>query len=443
MTRAHGGFCIRASAFHTPERGRLEFLPDALIRVSARGTILSVEAGADDDLAPNQPVITLPPGQYLLPGMVDLHVHAPQWPQLGRALDVPLEEWLQRHTFPLEARYADLAFAEAVYGEMIDSLLAHGTTCAAYFGTIHLEATALLAHICLEKGQRALVGKVAMDAPGECPEWYRDADAGEATLGTRRLIERIAAMQPPGNPLVLPAVTPRFLPSCTQELLGQLGALVRERPVHIQTHCAESAWEVAHGQARFGLSDVEVLDGFGLLQPHTILAHGNFLSGADRRKIGTSGAAIAHCPLSNAYFAGRVLPAGAILAEGLHIGLGTDISGGHSPSLFDSARFAVTASRMLAAQGDGEGAITVADAFWMATAGGGEALGLPIGVLRPGFEFDCLAVDTGARSGLTEPLAQPDDTPEGLFEKIVRRAGRANIAKVWVRGREVSRASGA
>ena len=430
------GFTLRASALHTPERGRLEHLPDALIRVSAQGVIEAVEAAGD--VVADGPLITLPQGQYLLPGMVDLHVHAPQWPQLGRALDVPLEEWLQQHTFPLEARYADLAFAQAVYGELIDSLLAHGTTCAAYFGTIHLEATALLAQLCLDKGQRALVGKVAMDAPGECPDYYRDANAGEATTGTRQLIERIAAMQPLGNPLVLPAITPRFLPSCTEELLGNLGALVRERPVHIQTHCAESAWEVAHGRARFGDTDVAVLDGFGLLQPHTLLAHGNFLSGPDRARIGERGAAIAHCPLSNAYFAGRILPAGEILAEGLHIGLGTDISGGHSPSLLESARFAVTASRMLAAQEESAAAISVVEAFWMATAGGGEALGLPIGVLRVGFEFDAIVIDTGGRPGISEPLAHAGDTPEGVFEKIVRRAGRADIRKVWVRGREIS-----
>ena len=425
-------FTLRASAFHTPERGRLEVLPDALIRVSAAGVIEAVEAAGD--ALPDGPVITLPQGQYLLPGMVDLHVHAPQWPQLGRALDVPLEEWLQQHTFPLEARYADLAFAQAVYSELIDTLLAHGTTCAAYFGTIHLEATALLAQICLEKGQRALVGKVAMDAPGECPDYYRDANANAATTGTSQLIERIAAMQPLGNPLVLPAITPRFLPSCTEELLGKLGALVRERVLQIQTHCAESAWEVAHGRARFGDTDVAVLDGFGLLQPHTLLAHGNFLSGPDRARIGERGAAIAHCPLSNAYFAGRILPAGDLLAEGLHIGLGTDISGGHSPSLLDSARFAVTASRMLAAQEEGAAAIGVVEAFWMATAGGGEALGLPIGVLRPRFELDAIVIDTGG----TEPLAHAGDTPEGVFEKIVRRAGRADIRKVWVRGREIS-----
>ncbi len=424
------GFAIRAAAFHTPERGRLEVLADTLIEVSGAGVIERVGPVDADRLAAVETLVTLPRGQYLLPGLVDLHVHAPQWPQLGKALDVPLEEWLQRHTFPLEARYADVDFARTVYGELIDALLAHGTTCAVYFATIHVEATVALAEICLAKGQRALVGKVAMDDPAECPDFYRDAGADEAVRGTRAVIDRIAAMQPEGRPLVLPAITPRFLPSCTGPLLTGLGALARETGAHVQTHVSESDWEVAHGAARFGVTDVAALEGFGLLPKHAILAHGNFLTAEDRASIGRAGAGVAHCPLSNVYFAGEVLPVRTILDEGLRIGLGTDIAGGHSPSMLASARVAVTASRVLDRAVPGS-AIGVADAFWMATAGGGEALGLPIGQFRPGFEFDAIAVDARGltRFGL--------DSPADLFEKIVRRAGRAEIGRVWVRGRDI------
>ena len=424
-------FAIRADAFHTPGRGRLEVLADTLIEVSGDGVIERVgPADAERLAAVADRLTTLPEGRYLLPGLVDLHVHAPQWPQLGKALDVPLEEWLRVHTFPLEARYADIAFARAVYRELVGALLAHGTTTAVYFATIHVEATVALAEICLARGQRALVGKVAMDDRAECPDFYRDIDADEAVRGTRTVIDRIAALQPEGRPLVLPAITPRFLPSCTDALLEGLGALARETGCHVQTHCSESDWEVAHGAARFGRSDVAALDGFGLLPAHAILAHCNFLADADRASIGRAGAAIAHCPLSNVYFAGEVLPARTILDEGLRIGLGTDISGGHSPSMLESARFAVTISRVLDRAAPGS-VIGIADAFWMATAGGGEALGLPIGQFRPGFEFDAIAVDSRA-------FACPaHDSPDDIFEKIVRRAGRAEIAHVWVRGRKV------
>ena len=429
-----GAFAVRANAFHTPERGRLEVLTDTLIEVSGDGVIERVGPANPDRLADvADRLVELPAGRYLLPGLVDLHVHAPQWPQLGKALDVPLEDWLQRHTFPLEARYADIGFAREMYAELVDTLLAHGTTTAVYFATIHVEATVALAEICLDRGQRALVGRVAMDDPRECPDFYRDADAEAAVRDTRAVIDRIRAMQPEDRPLVLPAITPRFLPSCSETLLDALGALARETGCPVQTHCAESEWEVGHGQARFGRSDAEMLEQFGLLSTRAILAHGNFLSDGDRAIIRRSDAAIAHCPLSNVYFANAVLPVRALLDDGLRVGLGTDIAGGHSPSMLESARFAVTASRSLD-RGRGGSAIGVTEAFWLATAAGGEALGLPIGLFRPGFDFDAIAIDG---TGLAPRICAEMDSPAEAFEKIVRRAGRADVASVWVRGRKV------
>ena len=132
-----------ATALHTPVRGRLEVLRDALIIAGGDGKIEAIHradsSGIDDLIrrfAAAGTLVTLGPGQYLLPGLVDLHVHAPQWPQLGLALDLPLEEWLQAYTFPLEARYADPTYAETVYASLVDGLLANGTTTALYFATI-------------------------------------------------------------------------------------------------------------------------------------------------------------------------------------------------------------------------------------------------------------------------------------------------------------------
>ena len=142
-------------AFHAPAPAELEYLSRALIVVGDDGAFFSVreEASADAERFRSAGrLTTLRPGQYLLPGLIDLHVHAPQWPQLGKALDVPLEVWLQKYTFALEARYADLDFAAPIYESLVDSLLAHGTTTALYFATVHLPATARLAEICLERG---------------------------------------------------------------------------------------------------------------------------------------------------------------------------------------------------------------------------------------------------------------------------------------------------
>ena len=190
------GKTLLASGFHMPSRGSVDELENALISVGEDGTIASVlrpqDPAYDGELKSARKadrLVTLPEGFYLLPGLVDLHVHAPQYPQLGQALDVPLEIWLHKYTFPLEARYADTAFARRCYELLVRDLLANGTTTALYFATIHQDATRILVDKCLERGQRALVGKVAMDNAEECPDYYRDLSAEAAIDGTRALID--------------------------------------------------------------------------------------------------------------------------------------------------------------------------------------------------------------------------------------------------------------
>jgi len=120
--------------------------------------------------------------------MIDAHIHAPQWPQMGTALDLPLEKWLIEYTFKLEARYSDTDFARKVYTDMVTTLLANGTTTGVYYSSIHLPATQILAELCLTKGQRAFIGRVAMDDPQTCPDSYRDKSAAIAIEETRAFI---------------------------------------------------------------------------------------------------------------------------------------------------------------------------------------------------------------------------------------------------------------
>jgi guanine deaminase len=445
--------CERAflgTVLHTPVRGQLEILRDALIVVGGDGVIKTIhrrEAAATQQearrFAAREDLITFGSDQYLLPGLVDLHVHAPQWPQLGKALDLPLEQWLQTYTFPLESRYADAAYAQTVYESLVNGLLANGTTTAVYFGTLHLPATQILADICLRRSQRALIGRVAMDDPEQCPAYYRDASATVAEAETRAFISYVQSM--PGNHagLVKPVITPRFIPSCTDELLSRLGALARETGCHVQTHCSESDWEHRFVLDRYGRTDTAALDGFGLLSRRTILAHGNFIGDDDIALIRVRGAGIAHCPLSNVYFSDAVFPLRKILEQGLHVGLGTDIAGGASPSILDNARHAVIASRTLESGVDPaqerhqrrrpDARIDAVTAFWLATAGGGIALDLPVGVFKEGLQFDAILVD--ARSRDSNLRLDTNDTPEEVLQKIIYQAGRANIREVWVANR--------
>jgi guanine deaminase len=441
-----------ATALHTPVRGRLEVLRDTLIVAGGDGKIQAIHPAGSPGIAAQirrfasaGTLVTLGSGQYLLPGLIDLHVHAPQWPQLGLALDLPLEEWLHAYTFPLEARYADLGYAEAVYASLVDGLLANGTTTALYYATIHLPATQKLADICLRKSQRALIGRVAMDDPGQCPAYYRDVSAESAEAQTRAFITYVHSMSGNQAGLIKPVITPRFIASCSDELLRRLGALTQETGCHVQTHCSESDWAHQLVLERCGISDCAALERFGLLSRRTILAHGNFLGVDDIAIIAKHGAGIAHCPLSNAYLSDAVFPLRRILQQDVHVGLGTDIAGGSSPSILENARYAVMVSRMLESGVDSAlsrtqrgrplSRIDALTAFWLATAGGGIALELDIGVFREGFQFDAMLIDAGVPDSNLH--FGPGDAPEEILQKIIYHAGRANIRNVWVANRRV------
>ena len=444
-------FVVVATLLQTPTLDRLEVVEGAVVAVGDDGVITAVEragtpaaqalvAGADQ-------VVEAGAGRYLLPGLVDLHVHAPQWPQLGTGLDLPLERWLFEYTFPLEASYTDAAFAGRVWTDLVVTLLRHGTTTAVYFGTNDTAATTSLAAEAERAGQRAFVGRVAMDHPEGTPDWYRDPSASAGVDASARSIAEIVAVDA-GRGLVRPIVTPRFTPACTDALLEGLGELAAATGVLVQTHCSESDW--AHGYAldRFGVTDMAALERFGLLRQGSVLAHANHVTDDDAGRLVALGAGIAHCPLSNGYFANGVLPVRRLLDRSVSVGLGTDIAGGASPSLLSQCHDAVTASRLLHdgvdvrrsahERGVAGSSIDTITAFWLATMGGASVLGIPVGLIEPGRRFDAMLVDTTTGAGGLRVWPEVDDHAR-IFEKIVRLAGPAHIETVWVDGVTVSR----
>ncbi len=243
-----------------------------------------------------------------------------------------------------------------------------------------------------------------------------------------------------------PILTPRFVPACTDGLLAGLGELAESTGVRVQTHCSESDWEHGYALDRFGVSDTEALDRFGLLRPHTVLAHCDHVSQSDLELMKARGAGVAHCPLSNAYFGNSVFPARRAMQAGVAVGLGTDIAGGFLPGMLAQCAKAVTVSRMLedgvdaslAAERRGvpDSRIDSVAAFWMATSGGAGLLGHPTGLIQPGRLFDAVVVDTNVPG--TALRRWPDlDDDERTFEKIVRLATAPDITHVWVGGRLV------
>jgi len=439
---------ISATLMQTPERDRLE-VRDALVVIDGDGLIIEIHprgsAAAEEAASAADTYTVLPSSTVLLPGLVDLHVHAPQWPQLGTGLDLALSDWLADYAFPLESRFDDLDFARTVWSDLVGTLLAQGTTTAVYFSSRHLDATTELAATCYRAGQRSFVGRVAMDHPEGTPPFYRDPSAEAGVAQSARSIDEIRTIDPAGQ-LVRPIITPRFTPACTDALLEGLGELSEATGVPAQTHCSESDWEHSHVLDRFGVSDTVVLERFGLLTTGTVLAHAAHAGNDDLALMAERGAGVAHCPLSNAYFANAVFPARRALDLGVSVGLGSDTAGGPSPNLLHQCHQAVTCSRMLEdgvnparlapERGVPRSRIDILTAFWMATVGGARVLGLPVGLIEVGYLFDAIAVDT-ARSAGPLRVWVGLDTPNRIFEKVVRLAGPAEISAVWVGGRKV------
>ncbi|KKO54015.1 guanine deaminase [Paenibacillus sp. DMB20] len=441
------------TAFSSQSPKEIQIMQNHLFCINADGMIERVVAPEDADYQPlldayqgKDNFHSLAEGQYFLPGFVDLHVHAPQWAQSGTALDIPLYDWLNTYTFPLESKFSDLDFAKKVYEDVVSTLLANGTTTALYFATVHKEASLLLAEICAHKGQRGLVGKVVMDDPQQNPESYRDKDTTTALKDTEEFILAVQELAKSTKQGVYPVVTPRFIPSCTDEALQGLGELAAKYDAYIQSHCSESDWAHGYVKDRFQKNDAFALNDFGLLRDKSVMAHCNFLDDDDARLFADTGTAIAHCPISNAYFANSVLPVAHFHSIGVEIGLGSDISGGFSPSLFDNIRQAVISSRMLE---DGVNAslpaqhrgvpgsrITIDEAFYLATAGGGESLSLPIGRIQENYAWDVQIIDTKCPSAKLLIFNENEDLHD-VFQKIMYLVRPEHIREVWVQGNQV------
>lgn len=436
---------LLGNAYTAIDQHQVKFLPKALIEIDNKGMIERVLVPEDYDYqaayqaAQQQHLLeVIPADQIIFPGFVDLHVHAPQWPQAGLALDKPLAAWLNDYTFPLEAKYQNLDFARQIYHELVHELLAQGTTTVLFFGTIHPEANLVLGEECLKQGLRSLIGRVAMDNPDQTPAYYRDANPKVAIMATETFIHQLNDLGKGNSLAPIPVITPRFVPSCTDEALAGLGKLAQKYDLPVQSHVSESNWEHQYAIDRFGIHDAAVLDHFGLLTSKTVLAHDTQLAEADQALLRQHQTAIAHCSISNAYFGNGVLPVNDLLAAGNRVGLGTDISGGYSPSLYDNLRHAVALSQV---RNDGisrydEGVensrISMITAFYLATIGGAQALNLPVGEIQAGKVADLQVVK--------DRFDRPSETPQDRFERLLYQTHRSEIVQVYTQGNQVYQA---
>ena len=276
--------------------------------------------------------------RLIIPGFTDLHLHAPQYAYRGTGMDLELLDWLNTITFPQEAKYADLSYAKKAYSIFVDDLKHSFTTRACIFATLHRPATELLMDMLEESGLTTMVGKVNMDRNG-APE-LQEKSAQASAQDTRQWLEEIKGRYDHTYPIL----TPRFTPSCTDELMTELGKIQREYHIPIQSHLSENFGEIAwvkelcptsrfYGDAydMFGLFGTKPAANEEVSNPAsassntcpTIMAHCVHSTDEEIQMIKDQGVYVAHCPESNTDIASGIAPVRRYLDMGLHVGLGT------------------------------------------------------------------------------------------------------------------------
>lgn len=332
--------------------------------------------------------------QLIIPGLVDLHLHGPQYTFRGLGMDLELLDWLDTYTFPEESRYEDLEYARKAYQSFARDLQESATTRAVVFGTVHGEATEILMDALEGSGLQTYVGKVSMDQ--NCADALREGNGEAALEAVRKWLHRVEGKYEHTKPIL----TPRFAPTCSEALLEGLGHLQQETGLPVQSHLSENLSEIRWVKELFPWSSCygDVYDHFGLFggEAKTVMAHCVHSTEEEAERMRAKGVFIAHCPQSNMNLSSGIAPIRGYLEKGLSLGLGTDVAGGANLSMFRCMADAVNVSKLYWRLVDQtKHPLTMEEVFYLATRGGGSFFG-KVGCFEDGFELDALVLNDDA-----------------------------------------------
>ncbi|KAJ2020883.1 hypothetical protein IW146_009560 [Coemansia sp. RSA 922] len=400
--------------------------------------------------------ISLTTDQFLMPGLIDTHTHAPQFAFLGIGHDLPLMDWLNKYTFKHESEFKDADLARRFYKDVIARVVRNGVTFAAYYGTIHLESNRVLAQTIRQIGQRAYVGKVCMDT--NSPAYYSESTE-DSLRDTEEFIRQVIGDDETQQRLVTPIITPRFVPTCSHECLEGLGALAEKYQLPVQSHLCENPSEIEFAKSCFpdSPSYAHIYHKYGLLNSRTIMAHCVHLSDSEIALMRESKASVSHCPNSNFSLGSGIADIRRFIDEGIPVGLGTDVGGGYTPSILDAMRMAAAANRALIAfrrdsggdqptSSSKEKPLEAAEALFLATQGGARVMGMDdqLGSLDTNKLFDAIVVDMNVLNSPVPsvdatPAVRDADSPDEAWrlrlEQFVFLADDRNISRVYVGGK--------
>lgn len=367
--------------------------------------------------------------KLIIPGLMDIHLHAPQFAIRALGMDLELIEWLDKHAFNAEANYADLEYAEMAYDLFVGEMLSGATTRLCTFGTLHKDATLLLMEKLEKAGFHGFVGKVNMDR--NSPDILCEESAAASLAATESFIQEAQSR----FQNIKPVITPRFTPSCSDELMQGLGELQAKYGVPAQSHLSENlseiAWvqELCPGTTCYG----DAYDQFGLFGSNgpTIMAHCVHSGEKEQQMMLERGTFVAHCPQSNSDLASGIAPIRQYLNRGIQVGLGSDVAGGHSYSIFEEMKEAIQVSKLRWRLVDQSlEPLTVQEAFYLGTKGGGAFFG-KVGSLEDGYRFDAVVMDDSA-------IKYPRQLSiEERMERLIYLAEKSHVYAKYIDGRKV------
>ena len=414
---------LKGNLVSAPALGKLEIVEHGCLVLHDDGSIQSVEKAVPQ----NADAEVIDYGDSLImPSFVDMHLHAPQYPMLGMGMDLPLIDWLNTYTFKTEARFEDSDYARRIYKKLASDLITSGTTRVCMFSSLHTDATLILMEELEKAGVTGYVGKVNMDRNGS-PELQETTE--QSKRETLRWLDACGRFQ-----TVKPILTPRFTPSCTDELMSWLGKLAAERGLYVQSHLSENKGEIAWVKelcpdcAQYW----ESYDRAGLWKDHTVMAHCVHSDEREREAMREHGVVTAHCAGSNINICSGVAPVRTLLREGNLVTLGSDIAGGAQLPMLQVLTGCLRMSKARAIETDGkEPFLTVGEAYYLATSAGARYFGDADG-FAAGNPLHAVVLD----ESLLPPSAR-ELTVKERFERAVYLADDRSIAAVYGGGRQI------
>ncbi|MEM9479576.1 MAG: guanine deaminase [Verrucomicrobiota bacterium] len=395
MSASNSEFGLAGHVIDTPSFGEVRSIPNGGVVVQ-EGKIVAVGEAAELREDPRFSSVEwrpFPEGTtpIILPGLIDVHAHIPQYPSVARR-ESELLPWLNRYIFPAEKAFRGGGVREYLEAFFKD-LGRNGTTTSMLYGAVWEDSTDLAFRIAEKTGNRTIIGKVMMDV-GSYGDLGPEDGPEQSLAETERLCEKWHGA---ADGRLDYAVSPRFAVTCSMALMKSAAAIAENHDCYIQTHLSENQAEIDRVAELFPETRdyAEVYREAGLLGPKTVLGHCLHLSGREVREVADANACIAHCPTSNLFLNSGLIPLNRLRDAGLRIGLASDVAGGPELNLWQVMRSAIEVQKARRFIDDKVPELTPVEAFFLATVGGAEVLGKEsvIGRLVDGFDADIAAFD--------------------------------------------------